>query len=139
MGYPPPAQVLGAVLNAVFLDLIDQDALRLQHMNGLLKSLPPEKRQGMRIIDLLVMRPSRDLGRMAAQFEPRLPRAFRFMTRGLGTQEQKSPDVLSLLLFQDDYLSSLIELGEADAAARADEIEQFMGMSMPPAAAASSA
>jgi predicted acylesterase/phospholipase RssA len=33
-GYPPPAQVLGLLLNAVFLDLVDQDALRLERLNG---------------------------------------------------------------------------------------------------------
>jgi NTE family protein len=135
-GYPPPAQVLGSLLNAVFLDLIDQDALRLQKINELLQSLPAERRQGMRPIDLLVIRPSQDLGALAARFEPRLPRAFRFMTRGLGTREQKSPDMLSLLLFQDDYLDHLIEIGEADAAARAADIEAFLP-AVPAASAAS--
>lgn len=125
-GYPPPAQVLGVLLNAVFLDLIDQDAMRLQRINELLLSLPPERRQGMRPVDLLVIRPSQDLGRLAARFEPNLPKAFRFMTRGLGTREQKSPDMLSLLMFQGDYLSHLMELGEADAAARASELDAFV-------------
>lgn len=125
-GYPPPAQVLGALLNAVFLDLIDQDAVRLQRINELLHALPTERRLGMRPVDLLVLRPSQDLGQLAARFEPRLPGAFRFMTRGLGTREQKSPDMLSLLMFQDDYLDHLIELGETDASARADEIERFL-------------
>ena len=127
MGYPPPAQVLGAVMNSVFLDLIDQDAHRLQRINELLLELPPERRHGMKPIDLLVLRPSRDLGRLAAEFEPRLPPAFRFMTRGLGTREQQSPDVLSLLMFQDDYLEHLMQIGEADAEARADAIAGFLG------------
>ncbi len=125
-GYPPPAQVLGSLLNAVFLDLIDQDVLRLERINELLERLPPEQREGMRVVDFLVIRPSRDLGRLAAEFEPDLPRAFRFMTRGLGTQEQKSPDMLSLLMFQHDYIKRLIEIGEHDAAARADEIDAFL-------------
>jgi hypothetical protein len=29
-------------------------------------------------------------------------------------------------MFQDDYISHLIELGEADAAARSDEIAAFL-------------
>jgi len=124
--YPPPAQVAGLLLNAVFLDLIDQDALRLERMNRLLEKLPEEDRDGLRIVDLMVLRPSRDLGRLARDYEPRLPGAFRFMTRGLGTRETESPDALSLIMFQEDYLDRLIEIGYEDAHARADEIGAFL-------------
>lgn len=126
-GYPPPAQVLGSLLNAVFLDLIDQDVVRLDSINKLLRGLPPDRQDGMRIIEHLVIRPSRDLGKLAAEFEPQLPRAFRFMTRGLGTREQKSPDMLSLLMFQQDYITRLMEIGERDAEARAAELDAFLG------------
>jgi hypothetical protein len=34
--------------------------------------------------------------------------------------------MLSLLMFQKDYIARLIELGEADARARADEIDAFL-------------
>jgi len=64
---------------------------------------------------------------MAGQFEAQLPRAFRFLTRGLGTKETRSPDFLSLILFQPDYLQTLIEMGERDAEARVDEIKAFLG------------
>jgi NTE family protein len=125
-GYPPPAQVLGVMLNAAFLDLVDQDALRLENINRLLASLPPEERQGMQPVRLTVIRPSLDLGRLAAEFEPQLPRAFRFMTRGLGTRETRSPDVLSMLMFQRDYLMRLMAIGEADAERRAADIEALL-------------
>jgi NTE family protein len=125
-GYPPPAQVLGTLLNAVFLDLVDQDVLRLERLNRLLEQLPPDRRDGLRLIDILVLRPSRDLGALAASFEPQLPRAFRFMTRGLGTRETRSPDLLSLLMFQPDYIATLMDLGDKDAEARADELGPFL-------------
>ncbi|HKI85517.1 MAG TPA: patatin-like phospholipase family protein [Thermoanaerobaculia bacterium] len=125
-GYPPPAQILGTMLNAVFLDMIDQDALRLTRFNALLNELPEERRGGMRPIDLLVLRPSRDLGRLAAEYESKLPRTFRFLTRGLGTRETASPDLLSLLMFQSDYLAELIRVGERDTEARLDEIERLV-------------
>jgi NTE family protein len=124
-GYPPPAQVVGVLLNAVFLDVVDQDAQRLERLNRLLERLPEEEREGMRLLRLLHIRPSQDLGALAAEFEPRLPRAFRFMTRGLGTQEQRSPDVLSMLMFQPDYLGRLIDLGEQDAEWIAPQLEAF--------------
>jgi NTE family protein len=126
VGYPPPAQVLGALLNSVFLDLIDQDELRLNRLNQLLLALPPDRRIGLKPIDLLVIRPSVDLGKLAKQLEPQLPKAFRFMTRGLGTRRQKSPDMLSLLMFQPDYLEHLMEIGERDAESRSADIAGFI-------------
>jgi NTE family protein len=125
-GYPPPAQVLGNLMNSIFLDVLDQDARRLERINGLLRRLPPEEHGEMRPIGLLVLRPSEDLGRMAGQYELRLPRTLRFLFRGLGTRETKSPDFLSLLMFQPDYLRRLIELGERDAESRRDAILAFL-------------
>lgn len=126
VGYPPPAQVLGILMNAIFLDVIDQDALRLERLNRLLRRLPEDQRDGLRIVDLLVLRPSRDLSRLARDYEPRLPGAFKVLTRALGTRQTLSPDALSLVMFQSDYLRRLIEMGEADAEARAEEIERFV-------------
>ena len=125
-GYPPPAQVAGVLLNAVFLDLLDNDALRLERLNQLLEALPAEQRHGLEPIKLLVMRPSQDLGKLASGFEAQLPRSFRFLTRGLGTKDTESPDILSLVLFQPDYLRALMEIGEKDATARSDEIAEFL-------------
>lgn len=121
-GYPPPAQILGQLMNAIFLDVMDEDALRLQRSNSLLADMPPAQRQGYRVVDLVVLRPSQDLGKLVRMYEPRLPRGFRFLTRGLGTRETSSPDVLSLLMFHPDYLRRLIEIGEGDAEARLPEI-----------------
>ena len=125
-GYPPPAQVLGILLNAVFLDQLDQDAWRLERLNKILQKLPEEKREGLRPVRLLIMRPSTDLGKLANDYEPQLPKAFRFLMRNLGTKETVSPDSLSMLLFQPDYLQRLIAIGEQDADARSDEIEKFI-------------
>jgi NTE family protein len=125
-GYPPPAQVAGVLFNAIFLDQLDADALHLQQINGLLDRLPADRRDGLRRIDLLVLRPSQDLGRLANEYEPELPKAFRFMTRGLGTRETRSNDLLSLVMFQCDYVDRLIEMGEADALARLPDIRRFL-------------
>jgi NTE family protein len=126
VGYPPPAQVIGVLYNSVFLDVIDQDALRLDRMNRVLKKLPEEERDGLRVVELLVRRPSRDLGRLARYYEPRLPSTFRFLSRGWGTRQMSSPDILSMLMFQPDYIRRLIELGEADAEVEADDIDAFI-------------
>ncbi|MYA06927.1 MAG: patatin [Holophagales bacterium] len=125
--YPPPAQFAGVLLNAVFLDQLDQDANRMELVNGLLARMPESERGPLRLVDLVLLRPSEDLGRLASRFEPRLPKAFRFMTRGLGTRDTKSPDLLSLLMFQPDYIRALIDVGEKDAEARHGEIAALLG------------
>ena len=125
-GYPPPAQVIGLLLDAIFLELVDQDVARMERMNTVLKRVPEERREGMRIVEVLVMRPSKDLARIAAEYEPRLPRGFRLLTRGLGTRETRSPDVLSMIMFQDDYAKRLMALGESDAERRGEEIDRFI-------------
>ena len=73
-----------------------------------------------------MVRPSRDLGKLASEYEAELPRAFRFITRGLGTQETHSNDILSLLLFEPDYLKRLIQLGYHDAEAQMDQIDALL-------------
>jgi NTE family protein len=129
--YPPPAQVLGILMNAIFLDLIDQDAHRFELVNRILERVPEASRGDLRLVDLLVIRPSQDLGQLVKEFEPSLPRAFRFMTRGLGTRETTSPDLLSMLSFQPDYIQQLIEIGRADVRARAGEIAAFLAPPQP--------
>ncbi len=126
-GYPPPAQVAGALFNAIFLDQLDGDALQLRQINKLIEQHADDARMGLRPIELLVLRPSEDLGRLANHYEADLPKAFRFLTRGLGTKETRSNDMLSLVMFQTDYVRHLIELGQSDAAAKRDQIAEFLG------------
>jgi NTE family protein len=125
-GYPPPAQILGVLYNAAFSGIADSAVARLEKVNRLLARLPPDQRNGMRLVEILVLHPSRDLARIAREFEPRLPPLIRHLTRGWGTREAASPDVLSLILFQADYLRRLVEVGEADAETQADRIEAFL-------------
>ncbi len=125
-GYPPPAQVAGVLLNAVFLDALDQDALRLSRVNELLARIDGQPPGGLRPVELFLLRPSQDLGRLAAEYEAGLPKGFRFLTRGLGTRETASPDFLSLLMFEARYIARLIEIGEADTEARIGEIGELL-------------
>lgn len=119
-------QVGGALLDAIFLDLLDADARHLDQVNLLVDALPESKRAALRHIDLRVLRPSQDLARLAGEYEPQLPPAFRFLTRGLGTREVGSSSVLSLLTFQPDCLNRLLDLGEADARAGASELRALL-------------
>lgn len=124
--YPPPAQIAGNLLNAIFLDVLDQDVLRLERLNSVVEKLPPGERGALRPVKILLIRPSVDLGKLSAGFEARLPKGFRFLTRNLGTRETESPDALSLLMFQPEYISRLLEVGERDALAQIDDIERLL-------------
>jgi len=126
-GYPPPAQVIGTVLNAVFLDQVEQDAQGLKRINRLLAKLPPEQRDALRPIDLLILQPSEDLGKLAAGYQEALPSGLGFMTRGLGSHETRSADLLSLLLFHPDYLQKLIAIRERDAEAAHERLAELLG------------
>ena len=70
--------------SASFLDMLDHDELQMRRINDLIRRTPPEQRADMRNIEVLILRPSRDLGALAGQYEVRLPRLFRFLERGFG-------------------------------------------------------
>ena len=59
--YPPPAQVIGSLMNSVFLDLLDQDAWRVETMNRLPRKMEDSRAGDLRVVELLTLRPSRDL------------------------------------------------------------------------------
>lgn len=124
-GYPPAAQIIGILMNSVFLDALDQDAFTLERINKLVDDLPRHKRHGMRPIQLLQLRPSVDLGRLAGEHNPTLPSTLRFLTSGLGTEETLSPDWLSVLLFEETYIEQLLEIGYEDAKNQHDRIAAF--------------
>ena len=126
VGYPPPAQIMGVLTNSVFLDTLDQDERRLSRMNEVIESLPEEHRGGLRPVRMAVLRPSRDLARLAREYEPRLPKGFRFLTRGLGTRRTGSPDIMAMLMFQPDYLRRLMDLGDEDAERRLPELAALL-------------
>lgn len=125
-GYPPPAQVASVLLNAIFLDLLDQDAAQLERTNQLIARCEGPPPEGLRPIDLCVVRPSLDLGKLARELEPKLPPLLRWLTRRLGTRQSSSNDLVSLIMFQPDYVERLIRLGEADARAREGELLAFL-------------
>lgn len=124
--YPAPAQIAGIMLNAIFLDNLDYDALQMSRINKLLHASQQETHGGMRPVEVMVLRPSEDLGVLAKENEFRLPKAFRFFERGFAGEHMKSADALSMVNFEPEYLGALINMGERDAAARHEEIEAFL-------------
>jgi NTE family protein len=124
--YPQPATVIGVLLNAVFLDMLDYDELVMRRTNELVKQLPEAQRGGLRPVELLLVRPSQNLETLALDYEEALPRAFRYLVRGLGTREAPRAGLLATILFAPEYVRRVMEIGEQDAERRAKELVQFL-------------
>jgi NTE family protein len=128
MEYPVAAEVFGLLLHSVFLDSLDADAERLERVNEVLRAVPPghEVPGGLRPVDLLLLRPSRDLAEMARGCRAELPPAVEFLVRSIGGAQAKGSDFQSYLMFQPEYTGPLMELGYEDAKAKRPEIERFL-------------
>lgn len=122
---PPMAQICGIFLNALFLDHLDADVDHLLRMNEIARAHAPSVLPLSEVAPLVVS-PSADLALVAAAFAHKMPRAVRYVMEGLGTPDAQSADLMSYLLFDSTYTRALIDIGYHDAAARIEEIEQFL-------------
>jgi NTE family protein len=118
-------------MNAVFLETIEADVERLEMVNRLVERLPPADRGVLRPIPTLVLRPSRDLGHLAADQYRRFPRFLRYLLSGIGAQADTGSDLLSYLAFEPVYVGRLLDLGYGDTKARRAEIEDFFAAPSP--------
>jgi NTE family protein len=126
----PLSEIAGVLLNAVFLDSLDTDFERLERINRTLELVPRERRAGseLRTIPALLLRPSQDLGRLAADEYQRFPAMLRYMLRGIGATGHAGEDLLSYLAFEPVYVKRVMDLGYADTIARREEVTAFLGI-----------
>lgn len=128
--YPTVAETAGLLLNALFLEALESDIERFERINHAVTLVPAGtfERDGvpLRSIPLLVLRPSRSLGELAAGAIQRLPYVVRHLFRGLGVTDRGGVDLLSYLAFDAEYTSKLLALGYADVMGRKDEIGAFL-------------
>ncbi len=137
--------LLGKVLNAFLLDHIETDLELLHRINDLLelgretfgedferrigRAAEQKKVQQYRPIQTLVIRPSEDIGRIAADHVRKGKLSGPIVTRSLlamlesGVNEEA--DLASYLLFDGAFCRRLVELGRADAHARREQLAQF--------------
>ncbi len=126
----PLSQIAGVILNAVFLDSLDTDLERLDRINRTLAHLPADRIDSrdlaLRTIPVLVLRPTEDLGQLAADEYVRFPAMLRYLLKGIGVERGASTDLVSYLAFEPVYVSRLMALGYADTLARREEIADFL-------------
>lgn len=140
--YPSLAQIAGHALDSIFLDALETDIERLERINRTLRLMPPESRDPdlfqLREVEVLVMRPSQDLGALAAQHARELPIAVRALLSIIGGMRRGGGTLVSYLLFERGYCRALIDLGYRDTMARREEVAQFFGVNAGAAARAHS-
>jgi NTE family protein len=131
----PLSEIVGVLLNAVFLDSIDSDLERLQRINKTLALIPRDRLNprdvDLRLVPALVLRPSVDLGKMAGDEYGRFPGMLRYLLKGIGATGNAGEDLLSYLAFEPIYLQRVMDLGYSDTIARRPEIEEFFGSERP--------
>lgn len=119
---PTMGQVAGVMLNAIFLDSLDSDVERLRRINELIsEGAHPELKQ----VPILMIRPSRDLGKMTTNVTHELPPILKYLLKGIGVSDTEGLDLLSYLAFDESYTKPLMELGYDDAYKMKDDILKF--------------
>lgn len=120
------AQVLGNMLNGLFLDNLDRDIEMLNRMNdiGQLISMWKKRNAPWRPIETLHLRPSIDLAGIAQDNYQTMPAVLRLLLNLLGAQSH-SGDLLSFLLFEKNFTGELIDLGFEDTIASRADVEGF--------------
>ncbi len=126
--YPSAAETMGMVLHSILLDALDADAERLARVNRLVAALPPgtPTPDGLSLVRLLMLHPSRNLGDLAVGHVRALPRGLRLVVESLGGERVQAADFLSYLLFEPQYTTTLMELGYGDARAARDRVARFL-------------
>jgi NTE family protein len=123
---PPISQVGGVMMNAIFLDSLDTDVERLMKLNTIVEMMGPKSKSPWRFVDVLHLKPSRDLGAMTEKMDAGLPLVFRYFLRGIGVSGKAGLDLLSYLAFDSSYTESVVELGYEDTLEKKNLILNFI-------------
>ena len=119
------ARILSILLNAVLMDAIDLDAERLHHLNEVQSMLEGKGSMPLKRVELIMLQPSQDIGKIAREEAKHLPKLLRYMLQGLGTHEETS-DLMSYLFFDPSFTRRLFRLGFEDAMKDAERLRTLL-------------
>ncbi|WP_295503214.1 patatin-like phospholipase family protein [Limnohabitans sp. Rim8] len=125
---PSLGTIAGHAMASVFHDTLEADVEQIARINQALDSLPEAMRADLplRPVRVLTLQPSASLDALAQEHAHTLPRPIRRVLEGLGALRGSGAALASYLLFEPEFISALMALGQADVQARADEILSFL-------------
>ncbi len=150
---PTVGDILGTYLDSIFIEKLDYDLEQMRRINGLIqdfeelygepalrlvnarrrgRSSRESSRQEIKKIEPFVIAPSQDLGALAYDHFMRLlaRRASltpiqKFFSRIIEGSPDTHNDLVSYLMFDHEYLESLIQLGYEDAGRQHEQLLRF--------------
>jgi len=122
---PNLARIFSTVLNAVLLDAIDFDYERLSRINNTVTNLKEDSKSPLKKVDIMMVRPTQDLGLVATEESHHMPKTIQHVLRGMGSIKEGS-DLMSYILFEPAFTKRISDLGYMDAMDKKDEITEFL-------------
>jgi NTE family protein len=127
---PSLGEIAGHTLNSIFLDSLDTDIERLHRINKTVSLIGDKTLEqhgvALRQVELLVISPSEDIGKMAADYAHELPWSIKILLRAIGAYSKTDSTFMSYLLFEKGYCNALIKLGYEDTMRDKDNILHFL-------------
>ena len=125
--YPSIGEVGGYMLDALFTGGLLSDLERLDRINQIIENsgsnIVQTSTKKMNHIEYLVISPSRDIKQIAKDHFSNVPYSIKLLMKGLGLKNRNESELLSFLLFESSFTSSLIELGYEDGMRKQSAIE----------------
>ena len=127
---PTLGEIAGHTLNSIFLDSLDADVERLQRINKTVNLIGHDVREKhgvtLRQVEVQVISPSDDIGKMAAEHAHELPWSIKTLLKGIGAYSKTDSNLMSYLLFEKGYCNALIDLGYKDTIREKENILHFL-------------
>ncbi len=125
--YPSIGEVGGYMLDALFTGGLLSDLERLDRINQIIENsgsnIVQTSTKKMNHIEYLVISPSKDIKQIAKDHFSNVPYSIKLLMKGLGLKNRNESELLSFLLFESSFTSSLIELGYEDGMRKQSAIE----------------
>ena len=128
--YPSIGEVGGYMLDALFTGGLLSDLERLDRINQIIensgnKSVQTSNKK-MKHLDYCVISPSKDIKKIAKEHYKDVPYSIKLLMKGLGLKNREESELLSFLLFESSFTSSLIQLGFEDGMTKQSEIKAIL-------------
>ena len=128
--YPSIGEVGGYMLDALFTGGLLSDLERLDRINQIIENSGNNSVQTsnkkMKHLDYCVISPSKDIKKIAKEHYKDVPYSIKLLMKGLGLKNREESELLSFLLFESSFTSSLIQLGFEDGMTKQSEIKAIL-------------